>query len=175
VQHLRTPAVLRRFAAIFPDKPFAAELNTTELMRLQQADPDLAALVMGTATASLELQVLEGNFSDTYTAPTPEQLKAQRVQEILAQNPGGQNGYYRQLPDGSSEYVQPQEANMSLMLELSQLDHDAWQQQEAIRKPPAPVEGVITADEAARINAAVAAERVASLNHANTLVSGGSN
>lgn len=169
---LRTSSMLARWAQFSPGTRMPddiKELPLTQQAALSNADPELHALLGNTANAELELAAMSGTFSDSYTAPSADQLRAARVQEILAQNPGGTLGHY----DEAGNYVEGKPANMSLMLELSSLDQTAWQQQEMIRKPPAPVPGALTAEEAARVNARVAAARAESLNHGNTLVDQG--
>ena len=168
MNHLRTAAVLKRFAAHFPDKVFGDELTTSELMHLQDADPDLAMIASGRVPAAMEAAILGGEFADSYTAPTAEQVKSQRVQEILSQRPGGEPGRYAE--DGS--YIQPKPADMSLMLELASLDQAAYQSEELRRNPPAAPEGALSADGAAFVRSQMAQAQVESLNHAAGLVNG---
>ena len=93
-----------------------------------------------------------------FSPVTPEQARFDRVQEILAQEPGGRAGYYNEAGD----YVPPTEGNATLLMELAALDPDAYQREELHRKPPTPAEGAITQEGADFINA-----RLASMNAFN--------
>jgi len=95
---------------------------------------------------------------EAFSPKTPEQARFDRVQEILAQAPGGRAGYY----DEAGDYVPPKEGNATLMMELAALDPDAYQREELHRKPPTPNPGALTEEGAAFVNA-----RLASMNAAH--------
>ena len=111
------------------------------------------AAQLGLAEMTNDLQAEIAAFSPV----TPEQARFDRVQEILAQEPGGRAGYYNEAGD----FVAPKQSNATLMMELSALDSASFQREELHRKPPTPAEGAITQEGADFINA-----RLASMNAA---------
>lgn len=95
---------------------------------------------------------------EAFSPKTPEQARYDRVQEILAKEPGGRAGYYNDAGD----YVPPKPADMTLMMELSALDPTAFQREELHRKPPEVNPNALTAEGAEFVNA-----RLASMNASN--------
>lgn len=159
----KTAAVLKRFAAIIPDAPFPKalkDLSVEQRMRLAEADPDLAAVMGGTATAALEASVLDGSFPDSYTAPTQEQINAARIAELEAALPFGSLGRYNE----AGEYIAGAPGNLSAALELEMLAPERAAALKLAAQPPVAQPGALTADGAAFVNA-----RIASMN------AGGSN
>lgn len=158
--------MLKRWSAQFPSTRMPDSLDELELgqqHQLQQADPQLHDLLANKANAELELAAVTGELDDSYTAPTQEQLNSARVAEILAQSPGGTRGHYEE----NGRFVPGKDAHMGLMVELASLDPMAYQQQELIRNPPAQNEHAVSAEQAARMNAELAATRLQSLNNSN--------
>lgn len=163
---LRTAQMLKRFAAQVPDAPFpkaVSDLTGQQQMRLAEADPELFAVMSGTATAALEASVMDGTFAESYTAPSQEQLNSARVQEILAQSPAGTKGFYQD----SGQYVAGKEQNLSLLMELAHLSPQQYEAEKLRANPPQPNENAVSAESAARMNAELAATRLQSLNNSN--------
>ena len=94
---------------------------------------------------------------EAFSPVTPEQARFDRAQWIIAQEPGGRDGYYNE----AGTFVPPKECNATLMVELSTLDNAAFQREELHRKPPTPNPGALTEEGADFINA-----RLASMNAA---------
>ncbi len=141
-------------------------------MSLKKQDPDLFQLLSGSASAELELAALEGSLPEV-AVPAEQreaQAKAARVQEILAQHPGGSLGRYETNADGQSVYIEGTAPRLDLLMELATLDPQAHAQQELIRKGPQPEP---SAADQAQAAASAAAQRVESLNHANSLLGRG--
>lgn len=144
------------------------ELPLGQQDQLLRNDPELHALLAGTANAELELAAISNELAEQVASPEQrqEQAKAARVAEILALNPGGEPGRY--LEDGS--YQEPKPANLSLMAELASLDKAAFEAQELIRKPPAAAPD---AQQQAAQRQAQAEAHAQSLNHAASLAQRG--
>ena len=108
----KTSALLKRFAAQVPDDPFPRsvdELTGEQRLRLAKADPELFAVMNGTATASLEASVLDGTFSDSYSEPSDEQVNAEEVARLIADGAFPAACTYRE--DGS--YQEPTAGNFT--------------------------------------------------------------
>ena len=109
------PAVLRRWEALQPGKPLPKDWNEfrrsnlVDAVQLAARDPDLVALLDGTASAGLRADAITGNLD--CTPPEVGQVDAEarnrRVQEILAAKPWG---------DGKDRAP-----NMTLQIELHHL------------------------------------------------------
>ena len=77
----------------------------------------------GTATASLEASVLDGSFSESYTAPSDEQINAEEVARLIADGAFPTAGTY--LEDGS--YREPTAGNFTSQMRIAQLDPARYQ------------------------------------------------
>ena len=122
----KTSALLKRFAAQIADTPFPkaiSDLSVQQQMRLAKADPELFAVMNGSATASLEASVLDGTFADTYEAPSDDQINAEEVAQLIAEGAFPTAGTYRE--DGS--YQEPTEGNFTSQMRIAQLDPARYQ------------------------------------------------
>ena len=146
----KTSALLKRFAAQVPDAPFPKsvdELTGEQRLRLAKADPELFAVMNGTATASLEASVLDGTFSETYTAPTAEQINSAEVDELLASGAFPTAGRY----DGET-YIEPTAGNFTSQMRIAQLDHARYQAELVKLEASAPAIAQQVDDSGARLN-----------------------
>jgi hypothetical protein len=175
---LRTSSMLARWAQFSPGTRMPddiKELPLTQQAALSNADPELHALLGNTANAELELAAMSGALADV--APDPQALKdaatRAEVDRLIAEGAFPTQGYYRELPNGESEYVAPTPGNITSQLLIAQLDPQRYESEMMKANPPAPVPGALSAEAAARVNARVAAARAESLNHGSTLVDQG--
>ena len=137
----KTSALMKRWiAAMGGDSRYpssADELPVDAVMALTERDPELLAILQGSAPASLELQVLDGSLPDA--APTPQQLQdaatAARVEELLAAgNPFGTQGHYE-----GQDYIPGTPANVTAAFELESLNPELAARLKAEATPaPAP-------------------------------------
>ena len=150
--------MLKRFAAVFPDKRFDDELSVSEQMQLQERDPMLLQIISGAAPASLELQVLDGSFADT--APDQQAIQAAaanaEVEQLIAEGAFPTQGYYQE--DGS--FVPPTPGNLTAQLRIAALDQQRYEQEKLKAIPPKQTG--LSEQDAAWVNAEAA--RIASLN-----------
>ena len=128
-------------------------------MRLQQVDPELFQVVTGAASASLELQVMEGSFSDV--APDPQELqnaanKAQ-VEQLIADGAFPTQGRYE-----GEQYIPGLPGNVTAQLLISSLDPQRYEA-EMLRATPVKQTGM-TQEEVNRVNARVASMQAAGAN-----------
>lgn len=109
------PAVLRRWEALQPGKPLPnnwnafRRTNTVEAVQIAARDPELVALLDGTASAGLRADAITGKLDSTPPAigQVDADARNRRVQEILAAKPWG---------DGKD-----QAPNITLQMELRHL------------------------------------------------------
>ena len=109
------PAVLRRWEALQPGKPLPNDwnafrrTNTVEAVQIAARDPELVALLDGTASAGLRADAITGKLDSTPPAvgQVDAEARNRRVQEILAAKPWG---------DGKDRAP-----NISLQMELRHL------------------------------------------------------
>jgi len=113
------------------------------LLKLQALDPELGLILSGEAPAELELAVVTGTWADA--APTQEQrqeaAKAARIQEILAADPFPTQGHYEGEGDAAT-YVPGNPGNLTLQMELAQLDPALAQRLSTEAQPPAQQQGL---------------------------------
>ena len=91
------PEVLRRWDALQPgialptDWDAYRRTNQTEAVKIAARDPDLVALLSGTASGSLRADALTGKISATPPAEgeVDDEARNRRVQEIIAAKPFG--------------------------------------------------------------------------------------
>jgi len=88
---------------------------------------------------------------------TPEQARAERIEELIASRPYGQQGYYNEQGD----FVEPVKGDLTKALELEALAPERAQALKLQAMPPAPNPGAVTEEGAAFVNA-----RLASMNAA---------
>ena len=147
----RTAAVLKRYAAIVGDAPLpkkAEDLSGEQRMKIAKADPELAAILFGTASATLEASVLDGSFSESYTAPSDEQINAEEVSRLIADGAFPTPGRY--LEDGS--YQEPTAGSLTAQLRIAQLDPARYQAELAKIQASAPAIAQQVDDSQTRIN-----------------------
>jgi len=89
---IRTPQMLHRWSAFAPGSRMPDsldELSAEQVLRLQNADEDLFALLGNSASAELELAALNNTLAEV--APTAQQrhdaATAARIAELVAANP----------------------------------------------------------------------------------------
>lgn len=156
--------MLKRFAAQVPDAPFPKEISDLtgqQQMRLAEADPELFAVMSGTATASLEASVMDGTFADSVTplAEREEQARNQEVEQLIADGAFPSKGHYN-----GSEYVAGRSGNLTAQLRILALSPQRYESEKLKANPPQPNENAVSAESAARMNAELAATRIQSLN-----------
>lgn len=154
---LRTSQMLKRWAAQFPGTRMPDDINDITLGQrdeLMRKDPELHDLLAGKATAELELAAIDGSFADSYEAPSQAHLNAAEVDKLIADGAFPRDGYYE-----GEKYIEPHPGNLTAQMRIAQLDPQRYEAEMLRAKPPAPVPGAITEEEAARINA-----RLTSLN-----------
>jgi hypothetical protein len=91
------PEVLRRWDGLRPGEPLPLDWNDyrrknqTDAVRIAARDPELVALLSGTASGSLRADALTGKLSSTPPAEgqIDDEARNKRVQEILAAKPWG--------------------------------------------------------------------------------------
>jgi len=162
---VRNAVTLARWAQFSPSTRMPDSLDgmqVTEQIALLEADPELHSLLAGNAPAELELAALNGSLSAAPTTPQEraDAVKAARVAELLATQPAGRPGYYREVPNGEPEYVPPQPGNVTALMELQALDLEAAQREQLQAIPPRQTG--LSEQDAAWVNAE--AQRIASLN-----------
>jgi hypothetical protein len=134
------------------------ELPLTQQAALSNADPELHALLGNTANAELELAAMSGALADV--APDPQALKAAatraEVDRLIAEGAFPTQGYYRELPNGESEYVAPTPGSITAQLQIAQLDPQRYQAEMAKARPAQGNPHGLTAAQAAAVNAEAA-------------------
>jgi hypothetical protein len=158
----RQAAVLQRWQAVAGDAPMPepGQLNVTQGMQLQAADPELYAVLSGQPLpASLEIALLSGTFPAEQPAPpSPEQQRAAVVQALTQ---GGTVNPY--LPGGSlSAQLQLAQADPAVAEQLRLAAFpaiQALQQQQAAAEQQRQAEQQEAANEAARANQIAAARQ----------------
>lgn len=153
----RGPVAQRIQSALARTAPAIAQQMLAESGAEMSLQAKAAQMGLAEMTNDLKAEI------EAFSPKTPEQARFDRVQEILAKEPGGRAGYYNDAGD----YVPPKQADMTLMMELSALDPTAFQREELHRKPPAADPNALTAEGAARVNADLANARLASMNASN--------
>lgn len=161
--------LLRRWAAL-NDGPMPSDWGdfkrsqTSVAMEVARRDPDLVALLSGSAPAALRLAALTGELPDS--APTAEeQATASRTAEITKileasdGNPYGSPSYY----DEEGKFVPGRPGNMTLSMQLEAIDPSMAAQLKLNATPAAPAEGM-SAEQVAFVNAELSRARVQSLN-----------
>lgn len=91
------PEVLRRWDALRPGEPLPMDWNDyrrknqTDAVKIAARDPELVALLSGTASGSLRADALTGKLSATPPAEgqVDDEARNKRVQQILAAKPWG--------------------------------------------------------------------------------------
>ena len=112
------------------------------------------AAQMGLAEMTVDLKAEIAAFSPK----TPDQAKRERIDELVASNPYGVQGYYNEQGD----YIAPVNGDLTKALELEALAPERAQALKLQATPPKPAEGALTAEGAAFVNS-----RIASMNAAN--------
>lgn len=147
----RTAAVLKRYAAIVGDAPLpkkAEDISGEARMKIAKADPELAAILFGEPSASLEASVLSNEFADSYSAPSDEQLHAEEVSRLIADGAFPTAGTYRE--DGT--YVEPTAGNFTSQMRIAQLDPARYQAELIKLQAAAPAIARTVDDSQTRIN-----------------------
>lgn len=128
-----------------------AQANPTAATAISDADSQLHQLLSNQAPSALKLAALTGEWSDV--APTAEEraesARAERIEQLLADgNPFGAPGRYE-----GETFIPPVQGNLTKAMLLREVDPALADRLEAEAKPAMQMPGVITEEEAARINA----------------------
>ena len=146
----RTAAVLKRYAAIVGDAPLpkkAEDISGEARMKIAKADPELAAILFGEPSASLEASVLSNEWADSYTAPPEEQVNSEEVARLIAEGAFPTAGRY----DGET-YIEPTPGSLTAQLRVAQLDPARYQAELAKIQASAPAIAQTVDDSQSRIN-----------------------
>lgn len=115
-------ALLKRWiAATGGDQPYpttANQLTPEVALQLSGTDPELYSVINGTASARIQLQIAEGSFPDAIPSPAEQaELNRQaRIEELVASNPYGKQGYY-----AGDAFIPAVPGNLTAALELEAL------------------------------------------------------
>lgn len=147
----RTAAVLKRYAAIVGDAPLpkkAEDISGEARLRIAKADPELAAILFGEPSATLEASVLSNEWADSYTAPSEEQINSEEVARLIAEGAFPTAGRY--LENG--DYQEPTAGSLTAQLRVAQLDPARYQAELAKIQASAPALAQQVDDSQSRIN-----------------------
>jgi hypothetical protein len=110
-----------------------------QYLSLQSNDPDLFALLSGTAPAELELAALSGSLPDATLTPAQrqEQNNAARVQQLVEAQVFGTPGHYE-----GEQFIPGQPGNVTLQFELESLAPQLAAQLKAAATPTANPQGL---------------------------------
>lgn len=127
-----------------------------DALRMERIDPELVALLKGTASAGARAAAISGDMSPIPPDPqaVAEQSKAERVQELISSSPFG---------DKSGKPV-----NLTAALELAALDEGAFAKLEEQSKGE-PISFEDQRHQQLQQQAAEAQDRIRSLQHGQTL------
>jgi hypothetical protein len=167
---IRNAATLTRWAAFAPGSVMPTSLEQLDMstqLRLSTEDPELHALMSGSAVAELELAALNGTLAAAPITPQERQAaaNAEQVQAILERNQGnpyGADGYYQDPNDPNSAYIPKREANATDSFALEALDPQLAAQLKLQANPPQAAPGTLSAADAQWVQQEMA--RVASMN-----------
>lgn len=146
----RTAAVLKRYAAIVGDAPLpkkAEDISGEARLRIAKADPELAAILFGEPSASLEASVLSNEWADSYTAPSEDQINSEEVTRLIAEGAFPVPGHYN-----GETYVEPTSGSLTAQLRVAQLDPARYQAELAKIQASAPAIAQQVDDSQSRIN-----------------------
>lgn len=146
----RTAAVLKRYAAIVGDAPLpkkAEDISGEARLRIAKADPELAAILFGEPSASLEASVLSNEWADSYTAPSEEQVNAEEVSRLIADGAFPVPGHYN-----GNKYVDRTEGNVTAQMRIAQLSPEVYQREMLKLQSSAPAIAQQVDDSQTRIN-----------------------
>ena len=87
-----------------------------------------------------------------FTPRTPDEAKRERIEELIAAQPYGAQGYYNE----SGDFVPGAQGNMTAALELEALAPERAAALKLQAQPPKPAEGALSAEGAEFINARLA-------------------
>ena len=116
-------------------------------MKIAKADPELAAILFGEPSASLEASVLSNEWADSYTAPSEEQVNSEEVARLIAEGAFPTAGRY----DGET-YIEPTAGSLTAQLRIAQLDPARYQAELAKIQASAPAIAQQVDDSQTRIN-----------------------
>ena len=163
----KTLALLKRWiAATGGNVPYPASPNAISLeigLQLQQADPELFAVVSGgDIPASLELAVMDGSLPDVAATPQQRQQEANaaRIAQLVESLPYGSQGYYQ-----GDEYIPGAPGNVTAAFELESLDPALAAKLKAEATPAA--NGGLSAADVAFVQEEMARARMESMELAN--------
>ena len=154
-----------------PVNPYTQNGATARMMQsaIARVAPDVAQQFLAEAGTQPSLMALaaEQGLTERTTAidaelaafrpRTPEQARSERIEELIASRPYGQQGYYNEQGD----FVAPVDGDLTKALELEALAPERAQAMKLVAMPPAPKPGALTEEGAAFVNA-----RLASMNAA---------
>jgi hypothetical protein len=125
---------------------FLAEAGTTMSLKAQAAQLGLTE-----RTPAIDAEIA------AFTPRTPEQAKAERIEELIAANPYPTQGVY--LADGS--YQPGKGGNLTAALELEALAPERAAALKMAAQPPKPQAGALSSEGAAFVNAGLASANAA--------------
>ena len=126
-----------------------SELGMTEQTLLQDADPELYALLSNTATAVLEMSALNGTLPEQAISPQERQEAAiqAEIQHLSAVNPFGGQGSY----DEQGNFTPGPKPNLTNQIRLQMLAPELAGSLKAAAAPPVANQGM-TQEECDRVN-----------------------
>jgi hypothetical protein len=165
----KTPALLKRWIAAtggnvpYPSSPQAISLEIG--LQLQQADPELFAVVSGAdIPASLELAVMDGSLPDVAIPQADREAQARRAEaeRLIAEGAFPTAGRYE-----GETYIPGREGSVTAQFAVEELAPDlAERERLRVAAEQASTPGGMTAEDIAFVHAEMARNRTESLQRA---------
>jgi hypothetical protein len=161
---IRNESTLRRWAAFRPGTRMPdsiAELELSDQLALQSNDPDLHALLSNTATAELELAVMDGSLPDVAIPQADREAQARRAEaeRLIAEGAFPTAGRYE-----GETYIPGRQGSLTAQFTVQALAPDLYEAEslrvaaeQAQQKPSA----AMNEEAVAFVNATMAANRAA--------------